>query len=71
MLYLNVPDVDITFKQAIASGGHEMQPVKDQFYGDRSGGLRDPYGIIWWVATHKEDVSIEELKKRMASMKAA
>lgn len=46
----------------------ERKPVMDQFYGDRSGQLEDPFGHLWWVATHKEDVSMEELKKRMQAM---
>ena len=62
-----VEDVDATFKQAIAAGGEEQKPVQDQFYGDRSGTLKDPYGHVWHVSTHKEDVSPEEMDKRMAA----
>jgi PhnB protein len=65
MIY--VEDVDTIFKQAIAAGGEEQKPVKDQFYGDRSGSLKDPFGHVWHVATHKEDVSPEEMDKRMAA----
>lgn len=65
-LLLYVPDVDATFQKAIAAGAKAIKPVEDQFYGDRSGTLRDPYGHMWTVATHKEDVSHEEMKKRAA-----
>jgi PhnB protein len=69
MIY--VSDVDTVFKQAIAAGGKEQRPVKDQFYGDRSGTLEDPFGHVWHVATHKEDVSPEEMERRMKSYTAA
>lgn len=65
MIY--VEDVDTTFKQAIAAGGVEKKPLQDQFYGDRSGTLTDPFGHVWTVATHKEDVTPEEMDKRMAA----
>ena len=68
MIY--VEDVDTVFKQAIDAGGVEKKGVQDQFYGDRSGTLTDPFGHVWTVATHKEDVSPEEIDKRMAAMKA-
>jgi len=69
MIY--VDDVDTIFKQAIAAGGVEQKPLQDQFYGDRSGSLKDPFGHQWHVATHKEDVSPEEMEKRMEAAKAA
>jgi PhnB protein len=69
MIY--VADVDTVFKQAIAAGGKEQRPVKDQFYGDRSGTLEDPFGHVWHVATHTEDVSPEEMERRMKSYTAA
>jgi PhnB protein len=65
MIY--VDDVDTIFKQAIAAGGEQQKPVQDQFYGDRSGTLRDPFGHVWHVATHTEDVSPQEMEKRMAA----
>jgi PhnB protein len=65
MIY--VEDVDTTFNQAIAAGGKQLKPLQDQFYGDRSGSLKDPFGHVWHVATHKEDVSPEEMEKRMAA----
>jgi PhnB protein len=63
---LYVPDVDARFKQAIAAGAKEERPVKDQFYGDRSGTLRDPFGHQWTIATHKEDLTPDEINKRAA-----
>ncbi len=64
---LYVEDVDALWQQAIAAGGKEERPVKDQFYGDRSGTLRDPFGHQWTIATHTEDVSPEEMELRMAA----
>ena len=63
MIY--VDDVDTVFDRAVAAGGKVQRPVKDQFYGDRMGTLEDPFGHIWHVATHTEDVSPEEMKRRM------
>ena len=51
-LYLYVPDVDVLFAQAVAAGAREVMPVADQAYGDRSGGVVDPFGHVWWLATH-------------------
>jgi PhnB protein len=65
-IYLYVEDVDAVFGRAIAAGSKELLPVKDQFYGDRSGGLTDPFGHIWYIATHIEDVAPEEMKRRAA-----
>jgi PhnB protein len=65
-LMVYVEDSDATFKAAIAAGATEQRPVEDQFYGDRSGSFKDPFGHIWFVATHVEDVSPEEMKKRSA-----
>jgi len=63
-----VKDVDAVFARAVAAGAVARRPVKDQFYGDRSGTLEDPFGHTWTIATHVEDVSAEEMKRRMASM---
>jgi PhnB protein len=63
MLY--VEDVDARYAQAIAAGAKELRPVKDQFYGDRSGCITDPFGHQWTISTHKEDVSPEEMRRRM------
>jgi PhnB protein len=68
MIY--VEDVDTIFKQAIDAGGSQVKPLQDQFYGDRSGSLTDPFGHVWTVATHKEDVSSEEIDRRLKAMAA-
>jgi len=70
-LMIYVEDVDTIYKQAIASGGVEVKALQDQFYGDRSGTLTDPYGHVWTVATHKEDVTPEEMDKRLAKAHGA
>jgi len=64
LLHLYVPDVDAVFKQALAAGAKELRPVQNQFYGDRSGGLQDPFGHSWNIATHIEDLTPEEIQKR-------
>ncbi|HEY7097687.1 MAG TPA: VOC family protein [Terriglobales bacterium] len=63
-----VPDVDATVAVAQRNGAKLDREVQDQFYGDRMGQIVDPFGHIWSVATHKEDVSPEEMKKRMAAL---
>lgn len=63
-----VEDVDDTFKRAIKAGAKEVRPVEDQFYGDRAGSFEDPFGHSWHIATHIEDVTPDEMAKRMASM---
>jgi PhnB protein len=67
-LLVYVPDVDLAFSKAIAAGCTVQRPVADQFYGDRVGTLEDPYGHAWSLATHVEDVTEEEMKRRMAEM---
>ena len=67
-LMLYVPDVDATFARAVAAGATVRRPVTDQFYGDRVGTLTDPFGHVWSIATHREDVSIDEAKRRMAAL---
>ncbi len=69
MLYLYVSDVDATYASAIAAGAKSMAEPKDQFYGDRSGGVTDESGIQWWIATRKETLSAEEIAKRAAEAK--
>jgi PhnB protein len=64
-LMVYVERVDETFKKAIAAGATEVQPLKDQFYGDRSGTLQDPFGHVWTIATHTEDVEPAEMQRRM------
>jgi PhnB protein len=64
---LYVENADAVFQRAIAAGAKEERPLKDQFYGDRSGSLIDPFGHKWTIATHIEDVTPEEMQKRMAA----
>ncbi len=64
-LYLYVEDADALMDQAVGAGAKVLMPVENQVVdGDRRGGLEDPYGLVWWVATHIEDVSREEIQKR-------
>jgi PhnB protein len=67
-LLLYVEDADATVERAVGLGATVKKPVQDQFYGDRSGFIEDPFGHRWGIATHKEDISPEEMKKRMAAM---
>ena len=69
-LMIYVDDCDTVYNRAITEGGKEYKPLQDQFYGDRSGTLTDPFGHVWTVATHKEDVTPEEIDKRLAAMHA-
>jgi PhnB protein len=71
MIYLE--DVDTVFNRAVEAGASVKEPVQDKFYGDRTGTLTDPFGHVWHVSTHKEDVSMEEMEKRakQASAKAS
>jgi uncharacterized glyoxalase superfamily protein PhnB len=64
MLHLYVPDVDVKYKSAMSAGGKSVMEPMDQFYGDRSAGVTDPTGVMWYIATHKEDVPQQELKTR-------
>ena len=65
-IYLYVADVDAIFNQAVAAGASVVRPLQNQFYGDRTGGVKDPFGYQWYIATHVEDVSPEELQRRAA-----
>jgi PhnB protein len=65
VLHLYVRDVDDVVRRAEAAGAKVLTPPADQFYGDRAGRISDPFGHIWAVATHKEDVSSEEMDRRM------
>jgi PhnB protein len=76
-MYVYVKDVDAMFNQAISEGATVLKPVSDQFYGDRSGYLTDPFGHLWSIATHKKDLSPDELRRageaffeEMSKMKA-
>jgi len=66
-LMLYVKDVDACFNRAVAAGAKALRPVQDQFYGDRSGTVEDPSGHVWTISTHKEDLSAEEIQRRMAA----
>jgi PhnB protein len=63
-LLLYVKDVDGTVKQAVDAGAKLERPLQDQFYGDRTGTIQDPFGHVWTIATHIEDVSAEEMLER-------
>jgi PhnB protein len=65
---LYVPDVDAVVERALAAGGTLKRPVENQFYGDRSGAVTDPFGHVWHVSTHVEDVSHEEMQRRMQKL---
>jgi PhnB protein len=67
-VHLYVDDVDAIFAQAIDAGALDINSVEDQFYGDRTGTLQDPFGHIWFVGTHKEDLSMEEIEKRAKAL---
>ena len=64
MLHLYVPDTDATYKRALAQGATSLREPRDEFYGDRISGVRDTTGIKWYFATHKEDVSDEDMAER-------
>jgi PhnB protein len=63
-----VDNVDDLVRRAVAAGAKIVRPVEDQFYGDRAGGIEDPYGHYWHVATHKEDVTPDEMKRRAEAL---
>ncbi|HZA48721.1 MAG TPA: VOC family protein [Nitrososphaera sp.] len=65
--YLYVNEVDEVVNRAVSAGAKLVQPVVDKFYGDRTGSIEDPFGHIWYIATHKEDLSPEELSRRASS----
>ena len=69
-IHVYVEDVDDVFQRAIDSGATERQALKDQFYGDRSGSFEDPFGHVWNVAQHVEDVPPDEMEKRAAEYAA-
>ena len=65
LMHLYVKDVDATIAKAAAAGARVIRPVKDQFYGDRAGGVEDPFGHRWYIATHKEELTKAQIKRRM------
>jgi uncharacterized glyoxalase superfamily protein PhnB len=68
--HVYVPDTDATYQRALDAGAKALRPPKDEFYGDRIAGIEDPAGNIWWIATHIENVSAEELERRTATLGA-
>lgn len=68
MIYLE--NVDTVYARALKAGGKSLRPLTNQFYGDRSGTLEDPFGHVWTIATHVEDVPPEEIERRIAAMKS-
>ena len=66
-IHLYVADADATFGRAVAAGARVLRAVADQFYGDRTGSVMDPWGHVWHVATHKEDLSLAEIQSRAAA----
>jgi PhnB protein len=70
-LYVYLPDVDDVVKRATAEGAKLLKPIQDQFYGDRSGFIQDPFGHLWGVATHIEDVSPKDMEERMKKVMQA
>lgn len=67
-LHVYVEDVDAQFAQAISAGAKVVKPVQDQFYGDRTGTLEDPFVHIWFLATHKEELTPEEINRRAEAL---
>jgi len=68
-LHVYVEDVDAAVDRAVKAGAKLVRPVADQFYGDRSGGVEDPFGYRWFIATHKEDLTIDEIRRRAAAQR--
>src|SRR6516164_3986609 len=66
-IHLYVEDVDAAIEHAVAAGAKLIRPVADQFYGDRVGGIEDPFGYRWFIATHKEDLTMDEIRRRAAA----
>jgi PhnB protein len=66
-IHLYVEDVDAAVARAVAAGAKLVRPVADQFYGDRTGGVEDPFGYRWFIATHKEDLTMDEIRRRAAA----
>lgn len=67
-LHLYVEDTDAVYRRALAAGATSVREPADQFYGDRNAGVKDPSGNSWWITTHVEDVSPEEMERRHAEM---
>ena len=65
VLFLYVEDSDAVYRRALQAGGTTVMELKDQFWGDRAGAVQDAFGNVWWIGTHVEDVSMEELQRRL------
>ncbi len=70
-LMVYVEDVDARFERAVAAGATAVRPVENQFWGDRAGTLKDPFGHVWTIATHVEDVPADEMERRAAKVFAS
>ena len=68
-MHVYVEDVDAAVDRAVKAGAKLVRPVADQFYGDRTGGIEDPFGYRWFIATHKEDVTMDEVRRRAAAQR--
>jgi uncharacterized glyoxalase superfamily protein PhnB len=68
MIHLYLPDADGVYEKALAAGAQSVREPETMFYGDRSGGVTDSSGTLWWISTHVEDVSPEEMERRMREM---
>ena len=66
-MHIYVEDADAAVERAVAAGAKLIRPVADQFYGDRVGGIEDPFGYRWFIATHKEDLTMDEIRRRAAA----
>lgn len=66
-IHVYVEDVDAMVERAVAAGAKLIRPTADQFYGDRVGGIEDPFGYRWFIATHKEDLTMDEIRRRAAA----
>src|ERR1700758_1092760 len=66
-MHVYVEDVDAAVERAVKAGAKLIRPVADQFYGDRTGGIEDPFGYRWYMATHKEDLTMDEIRRRAAA----
>ena len=70
-LYVYVSDTDETYDRALKGGAVSLKEPEDQFYGDRTAGVKDAFGNVWWLATHVEDVSAEEMQRRAKEQEAS
>jgi uncharacterized glyoxalase superfamily protein PhnB len=68
MIHLYLPDADGVYEKALAAGAQSVREPETMFYGDRSGGVTDASGTLWWISTHVEDVPPEEMERRMREM---